>query len=69
MTRATVKAFHDKYYVASNITIAVVGDVDPEDEFLLNILYNLGQEGITRQIRLQGAVMNDFPYVRKEAIE
>ncbi len=31
MTRAEAEAFFDKYYGPSNLTIAIVGDVDPEE--------------------------------------
>jgi len=31
VSRAKVKAFHDKYYVGNNMTIAIVGDVNPDN--------------------------------------
>ena len=43
------------------------GDVSEDDSFTLRILYDLGQEGVTREVREQGHVINDFPIVRKEA--
>jgi HEAT repeat protein len=43
------------------------GEIAEDDYFTLQILYDLGQEGVTREIREQGHVINDFPIVRKEA--
>lgn len=43
------------------------GKVAEDDPVIIQILFDLGQEGISRQVREQGHVINDFPIVRKEA--
>jgi len=43
------------------------GKVEQDDPIILQVLFDLGQEGISRQVREQGHVINDFPIVRKEA--
>jgi hypothetical protein len=43
------------------------GKVAQDDPVILQVLFDLGQEGVSRQVREQGHVINDFPMVRKEA--
>ncbi|WP_168203374.1 HEAT repeat domain-containing protein [Oceanispirochaeta crateris] len=44
------------------------GDVDPDNREMVGILSSLGTEGISNQVIEQGAVINNFPMVRKEAV-
>jgi hypothetical protein len=44
------------------------GDVDPDNREMVGILSSLGTEGISNQVIEQGAVVNNFPMVRKEAV-
>ena len=43
------------------------GQVSQDDRQLVGIMSSLGSEGISNQVIEQGAVINDFPMVRKEA--
>ncbi len=43
------------------------GQVSSDDRQMVGILSSLGTEGISNQVIEQGAVINDFPMVRKEA--
>ena len=44
------------------------GQVSTDDKQMVGILSSLGTEGISNQVIEQGAVINDFPMVRKEAV-
>jgi len=44
------------------------GDAKADDREMVGILSNLGSEGISNQVIEQGAVINNFPMVRKEAV-
>ncbi len=43
------------------------GQISGDDKQMIGILSSLGSEGISNQVIEQGAVINDFPIVRKEA--
>ena len=43
------------------------GQISGDDKQMIGILSSLGSEGISNQVIEQGAVINDFPMVRKEA--
>jgi hypothetical protein len=43
------------------------GQIPQDDKQMVGILSSLGSEGISNQVIEQGAVINDFPIVRKEA--
>lgn len=43
------------------------GQISQDDKQMVGILSSLGTEGISNQVIEQGAVINDFPIVRKEA--
>lgn len=43
------------------------GQVSPDDKQMMGILGSLGSEGISNQVIEQGAVINNYPMVRKEA--
>ena len=43
------------------------GQISGDDKQMVGILSSLGTEGISNQVIEQGAVINDFPMVRKEA--
>ncbi len=44
------------------------GQISGDDRQMIGILSSLGTEGISNQVIEQGAVINDFPMVRKEAV-
>jgi len=44
------------------------GEVKTDDREMVGILSSLGSEGISNQVIEQGAVLNNFPMVRKEAV-
>jgi len=44
------------------------GEVKSEDREVVGILSSLGSEGISNQVIEQGAVVNNFPMIRKEAV-
>ena len=44
------------------------GQIEENDREMVGILSSLGTEGISNQVIEQGAVINNFPMVRKEAV-